>query len=59
MLLPHVDRTAVRAGQIEIVRKLLRQLALLGIAFNRPTEFHAPLIFLLPTRGFGGIGVLL
>jgi hypothetical protein len=56
--LPDVDR-GIGACQIEVIGKLLRQLTLLGIAFNRPTEFHSPLIFLLPTRGFGGIGVLL
>jgi hypothetical protein len=58
-LLPDVDRAGIRTGQIEVIGKLLRQLTLLGVAFNRPTEFHAPLIFLLPTGSFGGIGVLL
>jgi hypothetical protein len=56
--LPNVDR-GIRAGQIEVIGKLLRQLTLLGITFNRPTEFHAPLIFLLPTGGFGVTDVLL
>jgi hypothetical protein len=51
-LLPHgIDRP-----QIEIVRKLLSQLSLLGITLDGAPEFHAALIFLLPTGVFGGMG---
>jgi|SRR4051812_7154895 hypothetical protein len=48
----------VCSGAIEVIGEFLVQAALFGMAFDRPPERHAALVFLL-TSGFGAGGAVL